>query len=141
MTSAVEDFDRLMALRMVIPWQEISAASLEEYWAQWPTEELDDFRVLAREYEALEIGEAVIQLPGGSRWISAGALLDIDVYDEDPPGDNTFLKTLHRMLMEHKLSERHFGPLLPQVFLDTRTLDPSRGFCVDCAKWISLRGE
>ncbi len=141
MSEGVAEYDRLMALRMIVPFSQIPTESLEGYWTHWKAEaerDRDTFRVLAKEYEALELGETVLRLPDGSRWVSAGALLDIDVFDDELPGDNTFLRHLQHILVEHKKRRDHFGPLLPQVFLNAETLDLRHGFCVDCWSWLDL---
>lgn len=141
MSKAVGEFDRLMALRMIVPFSEILAESLEAYWTRWKAEaekDRDSFRVVAKEFEALELGEAVLRFPDGSRWLSAGALLDMDMYDDDVKSDNTFLWHLHRVLVDHKTRLNHFGPLLPQVFLNAATLDLRQSFCVDCWSFARL---
>ena len=144
MGDAVAEFDRLMALRMIVPFSEIQAEALEAYWTRWKEEARkarDTFRVGAKEFEALELGETVLRLPDGSRWLSAGALLDIDTYDDDVKGDNTFLLHLHRVLVDHKTRLNHFGPLLPQVFLNAATLELRHSFCVDCWGWLDLESR
>jgi hypothetical protein len=141
MSKRVHEVDRLMALRMIVPFSEIPAESLEAYWTYWKAvvkKDRDSYRIVAKEYEALELGEAVLRLWDGSRWVSAGALLDMDVYDDEVKSDNTFLWHLHRVLVEHKMHVNHFGPLLPQVFLRAETLDLSQSFCVDCWLWLNL---
>jgi hypothetical protein len=141
LSDAASTYDRLIALRMIVPFSEIPAESLEGYWAHWKArgeQHLEAFRILAKEYEGLELGEAVLRLPDGSHWVSAGALLDLDIYDEVPNTDNRWLQQLHRVLVQHKEHRNHFGPLLPQVFLNAATLDVRHAFCVDCGVWMSF---
>jgi hypothetical protein len=143
MSDEIKEFDRLIALRMIVPYSDVAAETLEAFWSRWEVEvdkSRDAFHAAAKEYEALELGEAVIRLPDGSRWVSAGSLLDVDTFDEEFESDNSFLQALHRILLGHKVSQRHFGPLLPQVFLDAATLDLHSSFCVDCGRWVTLGG-
>ena len=143
-TLGVTDSDRIMALQMVGPYAELPAESLERYWSHWRIDaekSREAFRIVAKEFEALENGEAVILLPDGSRWVSTGSLLDVHTSDQKFESDNTFLQALHRALLNHRAKERHFGPLLPQVFLDAETLELCRGFCVECGAWTCLEAD
>jgi hypothetical protein len=49
---------------------------------------------MADEYAALVTGEAVLQLPDGSRWISVAALCWTDEQDAEEPRDNAWLQRL-----------------------------------------------
>ena len=81
MTEAAEEFDRTRALRRVAFHREIPTASLEEYWQRWDAPEIRKNpstapAAMTDEYAALVSGEAVLQLPDGSRWISSGPMFD-----------------------------------------------------------------
>jgi hypothetical protein len=146
MTDAAEEFDRTQALRRVAFHREILTASLEGYWQQWDAPEIrDDPRsapaAMADEYAALVSGEAVLQLPDGSRWISLAALCWTDVQDAEGPGDNAWLQRLTRDLWAHQALRDHRDPWLPAVMLNAATLDPTRVFCTDCRSWVDLAGE
>jgi hypothetical protein len=93
MSDAAEEFDRTRVLRRVAFHREIPTASLEGYWQQWDAPEIRNDSsaapaVMADEYAALVTGEAVLQLPDGSRWISVAALCWTDEQDAEGPGDN-----------------------------------------------------
>jgi hypothetical protein len=130
----------LIYLRVVLDSLHKPVVGLVGKWKEEAEKNRDTFRVVAQEYEALESGEAVLRLPVGSRWLSASALLDVNSSDEELDSDNAFLLALHSALLKHKASQRHFGPLLPQVFLNAATLDLVRAFCVDCESWVKLEG-
>jgi hypothetical protein len=88
MTEASEEFDRARALRQVAFNREIPTASLEGYWQRCDAPEIrNDLStapaVMMGEYAALVSGEAVLQLPDGSRWISLAALCSTDVQDAE----------------------------------------------------------
>src|SRR6266481_6604422 len=105
MIEAEAESDRLSALRMIVPDAEIAAETLEAYWSHWRTEadrSRDTFRAAAKDFEALESGQAVLRLPDGSQWVSVGALVDADTCDEEFESGNTFLQALHRTLLRHK---------------------------------------
>jgi hypothetical protein len=146
MTEGAEEFDRTRALRRVAFHREIPTASLEGYWQRW---DVPDIRndpstapaLMADEYAALVSGEAVLQLPDGSRWISLAALCSTDVEDAEGPGDNAWLQRLTRDLWAHQALRDHRDPWLPAVMLNATTLDSRRGFCMDCRSWIDLAAE
>ena len=146
MTDAAEEFDRTQALRRVAFHREIPTASLEGYWQQWDAPEIRNDPSgapagMADEYAALVSGEAVLQLPDGSRWISLAALCWTDVQDAEGPGDNAWLQRLTRDLWAHQALRDHLDPWLPAVMLNAATLDPTRVFCTDCRSWVDLAGE
>jgi hypothetical protein len=146
MTEAAEEFDRTRALRWVAFHREIPTVSLEGYWKRWDTPEIRNDPstappAMADEYAALVSGEAVLQLPDGSRWISLAALCSTDVQDAEGPGDNAWLQRLTRHLWAHQALRDHGAPWLPAVMLNAATLDPRRGFCTDCRSWVDLAAE
>jgi hypothetical protein len=146
MTEAAEEFDRTRALRRVAFHREIPTASLEGYWQRWDAPEIRNDPSTAPasmmdEYAALVSGEAVLQLPDGSRWISLAALCSTDVQDAEEPGDNDWLQRLTRDLWAHQALRDHRDPWLPAVMLNAATLDPRRGFCTDCRSWVDLAAE
>ena len=124
MTKAAEEFDRTLVLRRVSFHREIPTASLEGYWERWDAPDIRNDpstapALMADEYAALVSGEAVLQLPDGSRLISLAALCSTDV----------------QALRDHR------DPWLPAVMLNAATLDPRRGFCTDCRSWVDLAAE
>lgn len=146
MTDAAEEFDRARALRRVAFHREIPTASLEGYWQRWDAPDIRNDpstapALMADEYAALVSGEAVLQLPDGSRWISLAALCSTDVQDAEGPGDNAWLQRLTRDLWAHQALRDHRDPWLPAVMLNATTLDSRRGFCMDCRSWIDLAAE
>ncbi len=146
MTEAAEEFDRTLVLRRVSFHREIPTASLEGYWQQWDDPEIRKNpstapAAMTDEYAALVSGEAVLQLPDGSRWISLAALCSTDVQDAEGPGDNAWLQRLTRDLWAHQALRDHRDPWLPAVMLNAATLDPTRGFCTDCRSWVNLAAE
>jgi hypothetical protein len=147
MTEGAEEFDRTRALRRVAFHREIPTASLEGYWQRWDAPGIRNDSstapaVMADEYAALVSGEAVLQLPDGSRWISLAALCSTDVEDAEGPGDNdAWLQRLTRDLWAHQARRDHRDLWLPAVMLNAATLDPTRGFCTDCRSWVDLAAE
>jgi hypothetical protein len=146
MTEAAEEFDRARALRRVAFRREIPTVSLEGYWQRWDVPEIRSDpstapALMADEYAALVSGEAVLQLPDGSRWISLAALCSTDVQDAEAPGDNAWVQRLTRDLWAHQALRDHRDPWLPAVMLNAATLDPRRSFCTDCRSWVDLAAE
>jgi hypothetical protein len=146
MTEASEEFDRTRALRRVAFNREIPTASLEGYWQRWDAPEIRNDpstapAVMTDEYAALVSGEAVLQLPDGSRWISLATLCSTDVQDAEGPGDNAWLQRLTRDLWAHQALRDHRDLWLPAVMLNAATLDPTRSFCTDCRFWVNLAAE
>ena len=124
----------------------IPTASLEGYWQRWDAPEIQNDpsttpAAMADEYAALVSGEAVLQLPDGSCWISLAPLCSTDGQDAEGPGDNAWLQRLTRDLWAHQALRHHRDPWLPAVMLNAATLDPARGFCTDCRSWVDLQGE
>ena len=146
MTEAAEAGDRTVALRRVAFHREIPTASLEGYWQRWDTPAIRNDpsttpAVMMDEYAALVSGDAVLQLPDGSRWISLAALCATDVQAAEGPDDNAWLERLTRDLWAHQALRDHRDPWLPAVMLNAATLDPTRGFCTDCRSWVDLVAE
>src|SRR4029450_7205909 len=99
MTEAAEEFDLARAPRRVAFHREIPTASLEGYWQRWDAPDIRNDpstapALMADEYAALVTGEAVLQLPDGSRWISVAALCWTDEQDAEEPRDNPWLQRL-----------------------------------------------
>jgi hypothetical protein len=146
MTEAVEEFDRRLLLRRVAFHREIPTASLEGYWQQWDAPQIRNDpsaapAAMVDEYSALVSGEAVLQLPDGSRWVSVAALCSTDVLDTEEPRENVWLQRLAHDLWAHQALRDHRDPWLPAAMLNATTLDPTRVFCTDCRTWIDLAGE
>jgi hypothetical protein len=93
------------------------------------------------DYSALVNGEAVLQLPDGSRWVSIAALCSTDVLDTEGPRENVCLQRVAHDLWAHQALRGHRDPWLPAAMLNATTLDPTRVFCTDCRSWVDLAAD
>lgn len=146
MTEPASEFDRPLILRRVAFHREILTASLEEYWQEWDAPEIRNDSsaapaAMVDDYSALVNGEAVLQLPDGSRWVSIAALCSTDVLDTEGPRENVCLQRVAHDLWAHQALRGHRDPWLPAAMLNATTLDPTRVFCTDCRSWVDLAAD
>ena len=144
--TVAEASDRIRAQAMaLLAAREIPADSIEDYWREWETLQVapnGDVRsffpaVLLDEVGWLRNGEGYLRLPDGTRWVLASARIP----REGALHDNTFLRRLHALLLEHRVLRRPHNPAQTTVMLEADTLDVRHVFCTDCRAWCDLQAD
>lgn len=121
---------------------EVTTESLETWAAEYqdqtkwgeclermPQAQLDEWNEVAA-------GRASLKTPDGRVWwapVTGGF--------DHPRMEGEVAQALLDYVIDHKCTHGHIGPSFPLLLWDSRTLDPSEVFCVDCGKFVNLSDD
>lgn len=88
------------------------------------------------EWSEVAAGRVALKTPDGRVWWApvTGSF--------DHPGmEGEVAQALLDYVVDHKCTAGHLGPNFPVLLWDSRTLDPSEVFCVDCVRFVNVSAE